>query len=341
MNIGRLTVKNRGGDGREPVPDLHAGVPHSGAIEIAAGRSGCRGCVRHFVGPRRHHAHLRDGEAQALGGDLQDFGEQALAHLRAAMIHLDGSIAVHEHHGTRLIEVGRRERDAELHRRHGNPALLVDISGIVAGDVSPPALERGGVLQPVPDARNAIGVTDRRAVVGRVARPVEVALAHDLCRQPELLRCLGEDLFDHQHSLRPAKSAKRRLRRLVGAADSAGDFKRRDLVGIVDVKHRAPHDGLGQIEAPAAVREQLNPNGPQLAVPLETGGVPRQVRMTLPGDGHVELARQPHANRAARLPRPKRGDRRIRVGLHLLPAERAPHPETFDEHLIARHAQHT
>ena len=74
----------------------------------------------------------------------------------------------------------------------------------------------------------------RLAVVRLVALPVEIPLADDVGRQSEPLRRLRQNLFDDQHPLRPAESAKRGLRRLVRAAHAPGHLDGRQLVRVVD-----------------------------------------------------------------------------------------------------------
>ena len=133
------------------------------------------------------------------------------------------------------------------------------------------------------------GVVDRLAVVRRVAVAIEVALADDVGRQRQPLRRLRQDVFDDEHRLRSAEAAERRLRRLVRAADAARHLDRRQLVGVVAVEQRAPHDRLGQVEAPAAVGVEREPQRLDAAVGGEAGGVARQVRMALAGQRHVEL----------------------------------------------------
>ena len=65
--------------------------------------------------------------AQALRGDLPDLRVQALAHLRAAVIHLHAAVAVDQHQRAGLIEERRGEGDAELHRRDRDAALAVRV----------------------------------------------------------------------------------------------------------------------------------------------------------------------------------------------------------------------
>ena len=74
-------------------------------------------------------------------------------------------------------------------------------------------------LQFLPDALDARRVLHRLAVVGGVAFAIEVALAHHLRRKLERARDAIENVFDHQHALRSAEAAERRLRSLMRLAD--------------------------------------------------------------------------------------------------------------------------
>ena len=91
------------------------------------------------------------------------------------------------------------------------------------------------------------------------------------------------------------------------------------------MKQRAPHDRLGQIEAPAAVGEEREPQRLEAAVGDEAGGVARQVRMALAGERHVELrasaARAPAAASSRR-----RAPRSPPTGSPALPCRRTRRP---------------
>ncbi len=78
----------------------------------------------------------------------------------------------------------------------------------------------------------------------------------------------------------------------------------------------------------------------QAAVVVEAGVEPREERMALAGERHVEMARQAHAHGPAGLPRAERGDGGPGVGLHFFAAERAAHAQALHGDLMARDAEH-
>jgi hypothetical protein len=55
--------------------------------------------------------------------DLRHLGVQALAHLRAAVVHEHRAVGVDVHQRAGLVEVRDVERDAELHRRERDALL--------------------------------------------------------------------------------------------------------------------------------------------------------------------------------------------------------------------------
>ena len=59
---------------------------------------------------------------------------QALAHLGAAVVHLDGAVGVDEDERTGLVVVFEREADAELDRSDGEAAFGVRVIGVPCGD---------------------------------------------------------------------------------------------------------------------------------------------------------------------------------------------------------------
>ena len=69
--------------------------------------------------------------------------------------------------------------------------------------------------------------------------------------------------------------------------------------------------------------------------PSKPAAIARQEWMALAGERHVERARQAHAHRTPGLPGAERRDRRPRIRLHFLAAERAAHAQAFHRHLIA------
>ncbi len=99
--------------------------------------------------------------------------------------------------------------------------------------------ESAGFFQLRPDSLNAIRVFHRLPVVRDIALAIKVALAHHLGRQRQPPRRLLYDLFDHQHPLRTAESAERRLRSFVRQANVSRQISRRQQVRVVGVKQGA------------------------------------------------------------------------------------------------------
>jgi hypothetical protein len=122
-NFARLGLQLRRDDLGDPAPDLVAGRLHGHAVEIAA-RACRRGRgVRHLGRVRRSDLHPLRPHAEPVGGHLRHLLEQALAHLGAAMVHVDGTVLVDMHQCTRLVQMRQREGDPEFHRRDGDAAL--------------------------------------------------------------------------------------------------------------------------------------------------------------------------------------------------------------------------
>ena len=61
--------------------------------------------------------HALEPDAELFRRDLRYLLEQALAHFRAAVIEVDGAVLIDVHQRAGLVEMGERERNAELHRR--------------------------------------------------------------------------------------------------------------------------------------------------------------------------------------------------------------------------------
>ena len=174
----------------------------------------------------------------------------------------------------------------------------------------------------------------------RLSIAVEVPLADGVRRNRQALRRLREDVFDGDHRLRTTEAAERGLRRLVRAADAAGRLDVRQVVRVVAVEERPPHDRLGEIEAEPAIGEERDAQRFDLPGRGKPRRVAHEIRMALARERHVELTRQPHAHWTARLHRPERGDGGPRVRLHLLAAERAAHAHAFHGHVFSRQPEH-
>src|SRR5438270_3969337 len=111
-----------------------------------------------------------------------------------------------------------------------------------------------------PDALDAI-VLDLLSVMGRVrlaGAAIKIAFAHNLRSQAGGARDTIDDLFNNEHPLRPAESAKGSVRREIGFHDSPAEFAVRNVVAVIEVKQCPVRDGPREIERPAAVREQID-----------------------------------------------------------------------------------
>ena len=256
------------------------------------------------------------------------------------MIHLHGAVSIDEDERSPLVVERRGERDAELRRRDGEAALRLVVLRVERRNPRAPRVEIARRLQLLPDPLDAVRFLDGLPVMRGLPDAVEVALADDVRRDRQALRRLRQDVFDGDHRLRTAETAERGLRRLVRAADAAGRFDVGQVVRVVAVKERPPHDRLRQIEAEPAVGEERDAQRLDLPARRKSRRVANEIWMALPGQRHVELARQPHANGTAGLPRAERGDRGPRVCLHLLAAKRAAHAQAFDGHVLARQPEH-
>ena len=113
-----------------------------------------------------------------------------------------------------------------------------------------------------------------------------------------------------------------------------------DRVAVVDVEERAPHDGFAEIEAEAAVAEQLDVEGQKLSALVEAHPEAPQKGVAFAGDGHVAAAVEPYAHRPSRLLHAQRGDAGKRRRLHFLAAECASHAQRLTYDAVRRNAEH-
>jgi hypothetical protein len=163
---------------------------------------------------------------------------------------------------------------------------------------------------------------------------VEVAPAQGLRVEAEQWRTPPEDVLDHEHALWAAEAAEGGLRGLVRLRDPAVHPHVRDPVGVVDVAEGPGQHRLGQVEAPAAVRRQGCVEGLEPAVAVEADPPLRVEPVPLARHRHVLVAAEPQPDRPTG-DGTERGDGGEAVGLHLLAAEAAPHPQALDGHLVA------
>ena len=204
------------------------------------------------------------------------------------MVHLHAAIAIDQHQRAGLIVQVAVNEMPNFTGVMAMPRLRCGCAALNAIDLLAPRREIAGFLQLSPDPRDALGVFHRLSVVRGLAFAIEIALADHIGRQSESARDPVQNVFDHQHALRPAEAAERGLRSLVRLADLPRDLDSRQVVGVVHMKHGAPQDGLGEVEAPAAVGEQVDARGLQPAVAVEARREARQERVPLAGERHVE-----------------------------------------------------
>ena len=254
---------------------------------------------------------------------------QALAHLGATVVDQDRAVLVDVHQRAGLVERRQVERDAELHRRHRQRPLGVLVGGVELRDLPRPPGHVRCRQHLVPRDARALGVPDRLAVRRLLALDVEVAAAQLEGVDPEQRRTAAEDVLDHQHPLGSAEAAEGGLRRLVGLRDAAVDARVGDPVGVVDVADRPGQHRLGEVEAPATVGGEGGVERQQAAVVVEADPPGRVEAVPLAGQGDVLRAGEPYPDRPAGQGRAERRHRGVRVGLRLLAAEAATHPQAL------------
>ena len=89
--------------------------------------------------------------------------------------------------------------------------------------------------------------------VGRTRATIEISFPHHFRRQSEPTRYAVDDLLDHQHSLRSAKSAECGVRRHIRLRHSTAELHGWNIVRIIQVKQRAIEHRLRQIQRPATI----------------------------------------------------------------------------------------
>ncbi len=120
-----------------------------------------RGCgsgrgIGHFGGIRRRHADRRERQTQFLSHNLRHFGKQSLPHLRTAVIQQQRSHRVDMYQGAGLIEVGRRDGDAEFDRAERNTAPDMRLRDVPLLNLAAPLLILRSLCQFVDDRDCAI-----------------------------------------------------------------------------------------------------------------------------------------------------------------------------------------
>ena len=196
-----------------------------------------------------------------------------------------------------------------------------------------------GLDRLLPDGLQPLRMADGLSVRGALARAIEVTMAQFHRVDTEQRGAAAEDVLEDDHPLGAAEAAEGRIRRLVGLGDPPVDPGVGNPIGVVDVAQRPGQHRLGQVQAPPAVsgegrlqREQV-PVGGKADPPVSVKAV------TLAGHRQILGAVEPQAYGTAGEHGAQSRDRGEPVGLHLLAAECAAHPQALHGDLRVPPAQ--
>ena len=131
--------------------------------------------------------------------------------------------------------------------------------------------------------------------------------------------------LDRHHALRAAEAAERRVRHGVSLAAMGNDLDVFEIIGVVDVEHRAIVHRSRQVGRIAAARCQHEAQAQDPAVAVETDLVVREKVVALAGHQHVGVSIQPQLHRPPGLVRQHRGGGCNQRRLAFLAAESAAH----------------
>ena len=249
--------------GRDPVADHLARGFHRHTVQIRPARRRRGRGVGHFARIRRGDFDLIDTNPEHLRRDLRHLQEQPLSHFGAAMVQHDRAVLIHMHQGTRLIEMGQRKGNPELHGRQCDTALQHRTTRIPCGDRPPPRLIVARRLQFVgqspkdkirdrhPVGRHVLFLT--RSILGGGPRGtggrrppslvVVIHLPHSRRVHPQSVRHVIHHPLDADHALRSAEPAKRRGALVVGFQSMTFNTDVGQIIGVVRVQHCAICDG--------------------------------------------------------------------------------------------------
>ena len=177
-SAGRAAELARGERGEALAQRLRRG-PRRHAVDVAARRCGRRRRVRHLARIGRRHAHGGQRHAELVRDDLLHLGEQALAHLGAAVVQQHRAVLVDVDERAGLVVMRRGERDAELDRRQRDAALDDRAVAIPRGDRAPPRAVAGARFERVDQlGRDVVLDVMPYGVTLRSCVPYRFALAH-------------------------------------------------------------------------------------------------------------------------------------------------------------------
>eukprot|EP00951_Prasinocladus_malaysianus_P026276 scaffold232832_cov31-Prasinocladus_malaysianus.AAC.1 len=166
-----------------------------------------------------------------------------------------------------LVQEHLGESNAKHGGRDGQAALAEAVLRVEVVDRFLAGLEAARLPDAlVPDRPDVVGLHGL-AVVGQLALLVEVELADQVGGPVDLRGDALHDALHGQDGLGAAKAAERRVGRLVGPAEVAGQGGVGDLVGVVDADHAALHDVHAEVQAVAGVAVHVHLQGHQPALP--------------------------------------------------------------------------
>ncbi len=206
----RLASISLGQTRGQVVAHLQGSAFGGSAVQIGAA-GGCRGAgIGDFVGVGAADAHLVQGQAQHLGHHGTDLGVQALAHLGAAVVDQHTAIGVDRHQGTRLVELGGGEADAEFHWGDSDTALDDGVVCVEAADVLT-AISVVAICRQLGHEARQYVVFHSHGVGRGVARCLSIQVSQSHIQGIELQAAghVAHHGFYQQHALRPAKPTKR------------------------------------------------------------------------------------------------------------------------------------
>ena len=188
-----------------------------------------------------------------MGHDLRHLGVQPLAHFGAAMVQMHRPVGIDMDQRPGLVEEGRVEGDAELHRGQRDAAPDHAVRPVEGFDLGAP----GGVVRAFGQFADNIlqhAILDQLAVgraplaaIGREFVRIEIAPAHQQRVDPQMMRHLVHHPFDADHALRPAKAAEGGVRLGVRLAAMRDHPHVRNVIGVVGMAHGARRNRLGQV----------------------------------------------------------------------------------------------
>ncbi len=335
-----LTAVFGSSKGDQPGLDLLAGIQRRHAVKVRAGGGGRWRGVGHLVGTGCGDLDLVHVDLEGRSDYLRNFDIQALAHLGAAMIHLQAAVGVDQHQRAGLVEVLGGEGNTKLHRRQRQPALEHRALLVEGTDLGAARLIVRAGFQLV-DQLGQHMMGNGLAVMGGVAAfTVEVALAHLQRVQLQVASDVIHRLLDHHHALRATKAAEGRVGHRVRLAAMAGDPRLIQIVGVVGVEHGPLDNGVGQVRrvATAPGHHDLRALNHALLVKADVVGVEKVV--ALAGLHHVIGARQSVLHRTLGGVGQQGGHTGDRRSLGFLAAKAAAHATYRGGHRVNRQPQY-